>query len=84
MKTRGAAPGVPQTGVSWSYLFPCHFLVLGIAFAGALLASNARAESYPVKPIRLIVPFAPGGPMDILARCERKAREIDGSASDRG
>jgi len=42
-------------------------IVLGLVF-GVGLAGEARAQNYPDKPIKMIVPFPPGGPIDTMAR----------------
>ncbi|MGO9723218.1 MAG: tripartite tricarboxylate transporter substrate binding protein, partial [Methylocella sp.] len=44
---------------------------LGLTGAGAAFAAmlkTARAQSYPARPIHLIVGFPAGGPNDILGR----------------
>src|SRR5678816_2091264 len=48
---------------NWHQLFACGLLSTGLALAG-----SADAQSYPTRPVRVIVPFGTGGNTDAAAR----------------
>src|SRR4029453_3748715 len=43
-------------------------VVFGLAAVLAAQASIAQPSTYPNRPVKMVAPFAPGGPVDVVAR----------------
>ena len=49
-------------------IFFGNFFAIATGIAAVVNSSTTCAQAYPTKPIRVIVPFGPGGPTDFLVR----------------
>src|SRR2546428_5631610 len=48
--------------------FPLRCCLLALLFVPCFHAASAGAQNFPTKPVRVIVPFAPGGATDVVFR----------------
>jgi tripartite-type tricarboxylate transporter receptor subunit TctC len=48
-------------------IFVCRLAAI-LCLAGLALSGPVCAQNYPAKPVKIIVPFPPGGPADVLGR----------------
>ncbi len=57
-----------QLSMRWKALRFSSLRLVGLGVVAATLACNAVAQTFPNKPIRIIIPYAPGGSPDTLGR----------------
>src|SRR5260370_22071559 len=50
------------------FLSPLHRPTLGALVVGLMLCATTYAQTFPSKPLKLVVPFGPGGSSDVVAR----------------
>ena len=63
----------------------CVLSIASVAIAAVTAGTALAQRDYPAKPIRLIVPFAPGGPSDVLARtlAQKLTDRVEGAPGER-
>lgn len=64
MVTKRRIPGP----IEWIKVNRHHFQRTLVATLVALVANQAFAQDYPIKPVRMILPYPPGGNTDVLGR----------------
>ena len=54
------------------------FLAIVLGLVAAIAAQLTPAQTYPARPIRMIIPWPPGGGTDVLGRiiCQRLAEQL--------